>query len=174
MELHDVRVDLPSNTPVVLLKEELGEGRTLPIYIGSPEAQAIVLAMKGTVTERPFTHDLMRDLLVALGASVERVVITELRNSIYFAELHLVAGGRVIEVSSRPSDAIALAARTGTPIFCNDELLEAEGVILHDLDVDDEDGDDDDVDAESLVEEFNNFIEHIRPEDFTKDPPDAR
>src|SRR5688500_18753841 len=133
MELHDVRVDVPSNTPVVLLKEELGQGRTLPIYIGSPEAQAIVLAMKGTPTERPFTHDLMRDLLVALGATAERIVITELRNSIYFAEIHLVSNGRVIEVSSRPSDAIALAARTGTPIFVNDDLLDAEGVILREL-----------------------------------------
>ena len=174
MELHDVRVDVPSNTPVVLLKEELGQGRTLPIYIGSPEAQAIVLAMKGTITERPFTHDLMRDLLVALGATAERIVITELRNSIYFAEIHLVANGRVIEVSSRPSDAIALAARTGTPIFVNDELLDAEGVILSDIEDSDDEDDDGDVDAESLVEEFTNFIEHIRPEDFTRDPPEAR
>lgn len=160
MLLHDVRVDVPTNTPVVLLREEDGIGRTLPIYIGAPEASAIAYAMRGTVPERPYTHDLMRDLLVTLGATIDRIIITELRNSIYFAEIHLTQAGREQIVSSRPSDAIALAARTGTPIFANDELIDAEGVILA---VEE----DEDADPEVLVDEFKHFIEQVRPEDFT-------
>ena len=165
MLLHDVRVDVPTNVPVVLLREAEGIGRTLPIYIGAPEASAIAYALRGTVHERPYTHDLMRDLLVTLGATVDRVVITELREGIFYAEIHLTQGGREHVVSSRPSDAIALAARTGTPIFANDELVEAEGVLLaaEDETLDDEG----DGDPEELVDEFKHFIEQVRPEDFS-------
>ncbi len=160
MLLHDVRVDVPTNTPVVLLREAEGVGRTLPIYIGAPEASAIAFALRGTVHARPYTHDLMRDLLVTLGATLDRIVITELRESIYFAEIQFTQGGREHIVSSRPSDAIALAARTGTPIFANDELVEAEGVLL----APDEE---EEADPEELVDEFKHFIEQVRPEDFT-------
>jgi len=163
MLLHDVRVDVPTNTPVVLLREAEGVGRTLPIYIGAPEASAIAYALRGTVHPRPFTHDLMRDLLVTLGATLDRILITELRDSIYFAEIHFTQGGREHVVSSRPSDAIALAARTGTPIFANDDLIDAEGVLL----APEEDDEVDDADPEELVDEFKHFIEQVRPEDFT-------
>ncbi|MBW3536242.1 MAG: bifunctional nuclease family protein [Actinobacteria bacterium] len=159
MELHDVRVDVPTNTPVVLLREANGQGRTLPIWIGSPEASAIAGAMRNTTHQRPFTHDLMKDLLIALGVNVEQVLITELRDSIYYAEIHMKQGERTHIMSSRPSDAIALAARMGVPIFANDALIESEGVILPS-------DDDPDSDPEELVDEFRHFIEAVRPEDF--------
>src|SRR5215469_6559925 len=111
--LRAVRVDLQSNTPVLLLQETEGEGRTLPIFIGSPEATAIAYALQSVTMPRPLTHDLMRDMLGALDITVERVIITELRASTYYAELHLLRGTneRTI-VSSRPSDAVAVAVRT--------------------------------------------------------------
>ena len=112
--LRAVRVDLQSNTPVLLLQETGGEGRTLPIFIGNPEATAIAYALQGVSMPRPLTHDLMRDMLGALEISVERVVISELRASTYFAELHLVRGDETTVVSSRPSDAVA-----GHPVECH-------------------------------------------------------
>jgi bifunctional DNase/RNase len=163
MRLADVRVSLPTNNPVVLL-EEMGGGRTLFIFIGNPEADAIVKAMRGSAPPRPLTHDLFRDVLAAMDTEVERVVVTELRmdsegNGTFFAELHLRRGEHRNVVSSRPSDAIALAARTGSPIFVDDAVLEAEGVFLQSDDG--EEGEDD-----ALVEQFHDFIEGIRPEDF--------
>jgi hypothetical protein len=109
------------------------------------------------------THDLMRDLLVEAGLVPERVVITELRDSTYYAEIHLNQDGRRFSVSSRPSDAMALAARMGTPIFADESLLDEHAV---DLQTDDED----DVlseNADELVSQFQEFIEGIRPEDFS-------
>jgi hypothetical protein len=101
-------VDLQSNTPVLLLQETDGEGRTIPIFIGSPEATAIAYAIQGVDMPRPLTHDLMKDVLDALDIGVERVVITELVGSTYFAELHLLRQGVRTVVSSRPSDAVAI------------------------------------------------------------------
>ncbi len=161
MRLVAVRVELPSNTPVVLLQEASGAGRTLPIFIGSPEATAIAYALQGQTTPRPFTHDLIGNLLEELGVQLERVVITELREATYYADLHLRSNGRTHVVSSRPSDAINLAARTGSTIYCDDDLLDAEGVQLATED------DDDTEDAEDLVGQFKEFIEGIRPEDFS-------
>jgi bifunctional DNase/RNase len=165
MQLHAVRVELPTNNPVVLLQEVGGARRTLPIFIGPPEATAIAFAIQGVTTQRPMTHDLMRDMLVALGVTLERVLITELRDSTYYAELHLDQGGRKEIISSRPSDAIALAARMGTPIFCEDELIDAEGMVLPADDASDDEGDDSN--PEEIVDQFKHFIENIRPEDFT-------
>jgi len=163
MELHDVRVDVPTNTPVVLLREADGLGRTLPIWIGTPEASAIAGALRHTTTQRPFTHDLMKDLLVSLGVKVERILITELRDQIYFAEIHLVQGERNHVMSSRPSDAIALAVRMDVPIFANDTLIDEEGVIMPSEDADEAD---DGSDPEEVVEEFRHFIAAVRPQDF--------
>ncbi len=166
MHLAAVRVELPTNNPVVLLQETEGNRRTLPIFIGAAEATAIAYALQGVHTERPMTHDLMRDVLVALGATLERVVVTELhmsedgRGGTYFAELHLRNGGQSYTVSSRPSDAIALAARLSTPIFAEDDLLDEAGVVLE-VDEDDETAPDE------LVSQFRQFIEGIRPEDFS-------
>lgn len=166
MHLAAVRVELPTNNPVVLLQEVEGARRTLPIFIGAPEATAIAFALQKVAAPRPMTHDLMRDVLVALGATLERVVVTELRmggdgrSGTYYAELHLRHDGESQVISARPSDAIALAARTGTPIFAEDDLLDAAGVVL---DADD----DDETPPDELVSQFRQFIEGIRPEDFS-------
>jgi hypothetical protein len=161
VQLRAVRVDLQTNTPVLLLQETEGEGRTLPIFIGNPEATAIAYALQGVPMPRPLTHDLMKDVLGALSVTLEHVVITELRSQTYFAELHLVRGQERTVVSSRPSDAVAVAVRTETPIFVSDELMESEGIILA-LDSE-EDGEDN---PEELVGEFRQFLDSVRPEDF--------
>ena len=166
MHLAAVRVELPTNNPVVLLQEVEGSRRTLPIFIGAPEATAIAFALQGVTPPRPMTHDLMRDVLVALGATLERIVVTELRmgddgrSGTYYAELHLRLGTESRIVSSRPSDAIALAARMGTPIFAEDDLLDEAGIVI---DAEDED----DTPPDELVTQFRQFIEGIRPEDFS-------
>ncbi|MGH8989253.1 MAG: bifunctional nuclease family protein [Acidimicrobiales bacterium] len=161
VRLRAVRVDLQSNTPVLLLQETEGEGRTLPIFIGTPEAAAIAYALQGVTMPRPMTHDLIRDVLSTLDVSVERVVITELRSSTYFAELQLRRGGERSTVSSRPSDAVAVAVRTGSPLYVADDLMEAEGILLAI-----EPSDDDDESPDELVGQFRQFLDSIKPEDF--------
>ena len=161
MHLSAVRVELPSNNPLLLLQETTGEKRTLPIYIGPAEAQAIAFAQQGVETPRPMTHDLMRDLLEELGATVECIVITELRDRTFFAEIRLIAAGQRHSVSSRPSDAVALAVRVEAVIYAEEELLDAEGVILPT-----EEEEEEAVEADELVSEFRDFIEGISPEDF--------
>src|SRR3954449_2021526 len=165
MELTAVRVDLQSNTPVVLLQEMGGTRRTLPIFIGAPEATAIAYAMQNVVVQRPLTHDLLRDLLLELGVRVDAVVITELRESTFYAEIRMTLNGRTHTVSARPSDSIALAARLSAPIYVDDALLDAEGVVIP-PDNEEEDADSDGEDPEELVSEFRQFIEGIKPEDF--------
>ena len=113
MELTAVRVDLQSNTPVVLLQEMSGSRRTLPIFIGAPEATAIAYAMQNVVVQRPLTHDLMRDILLDLSVRVDAVVITELRDSTFYAEIRMTASGRTHVVSSRPSDTGPTGSRRG-------------------------------------------------------------
>ena len=162
VRLRAVRVDLQSNTPVLLLQESEGLGRTLPIFIGAPEATAIAFALQGMDTPRPMTHDLIRDILEALDADVVRVVVTELKTSTYFAEIVLLQAGREVPVSSRPSDAVAVAVRTETPIFVADELMESEGIILA---LESEEEGDEEI-PEELVGEFRQFLESVRPEDF--------
>jgi uncharacterized protein len=160
MHLASVRVEMPTNNPVVLLQETSGDRRTLLIFIGTHEAQAIVEAIQGTTRPRPMTHELLRDVLIELGASLERVVLTELVDSVYFAELHINLGGRIHVVSSRPSDAMAIAARLGTPIFADEALLEEAGIML-------DDDDEDSANPDELVDQFREFIKDVRPEDFT-------
>ena len=162
MHLAAVRVELPTNTPILLLQEVTGARRTLPIYIGAAEATAIAYALQGVVTARPMTHDLLRDMLNELGAVVDSVVITELRDSTFYAEIRMTLAGQGHVVSARPSDAIALAARLGTTIFAEDALLDAEGVVLQNDEEGEPSGDQDD-----LVVQFREFIEGIRPEDFS-------
>jgi uncharacterized protein len=154
MNLVGVRVELPTNNPIVLLRETEGEHRVLPIFIGAVEATAIAFALQGVVTQRPMTHDLMRDLLMELGIGVERIVITELRDGTFYAEIEMASNGSSHTVSSRPSDAIALAARLGTPIFANESVLDEAAVVVND----DED--------EEEVEKFREFLEGVNPEDF--------
>lgn len=156
MHLVGVRVEMPTNTPIVLLRESTGDNRVLPIFIGPVEATAIAYALQGVDTPRPMTHDLLRDMLVALGVTVERIVITELRDRTFFAEIHMVGNGAPCALSSRPSDAIALAARLGSPIFADEAVLEEAGVAVSE--------EEEDPDVE--VERFREFLEGVNPEDF--------
>lgn len=158
MELLGVRLELPANAPVVLLREQTGQ-RVLPIYIGPEEAKAIALALEGVATPRPMTHDLMRDALIAVGATVVSVTVTDLRDRTFFAELELLQGGRTVRVSSRPSDAIALAVRVDAPIFVAEEVLdEAAAPIAEESEHPEE--------REEIVDEFRAFIDQVNPEDF--------
>jgi bifunctional DNase/RNase len=123
MKVAHLGLDRNSNTPVVVLKEDDGE-RTLPIWIGAPEANAIALELQGVKPERPLSHDLMKALLTGLGGELRRVVISGLRENTYVAELLIYRGGEVFEVDARPSDSIALALRMHAPIYSNDDLLD--------------------------------------------------
>jgi uncharacterized protein len=158
MELVGVRVELPSNSPIVLLRETGGQRRVLPIFIGGPEATAIAFALDGVVTPRPMTHDLMKDLLDDLGARVERIVVTDLSERTFFAEIHLQAADGVHRVSSRPSDAIALAVRVGAPIFASDEVVDEAATVIEDDAAEPE--------SDDVVEQFREFIDKVSPEDF--------
>ncbi len=157
-------MDLQSHTPVLLLQETEGQGRTLPIFIGTAEATAIAYALQGVDPPLPMTHDLIRDIMEELGVTVERIVITELRSSTYFAELHLRRNGTRSQVSSRPSDAVAVAVRTHSPLFVSDELMDSEGIFLAIDGTDDED--DEEATPEELVGQFRQFLDSIKPEDF--------
>lgn len=157
MELVGVRVEIPANTPMLLLQEQSGEQRLLPIYIGGPEATAIHYALEGIEPPRPLTHDLFALALTQLGASLERIVITEVREHTYFAELHLnLADGSTKQVSSRPSDAVALAVRAKAPIFAANELLDAVGQAPEPATEE----------SEEIIDEFKDFIENVSPDDF--------
>jgi uncharacterized protein len=162
VRLRAVRVDLQSNTPVLLLQEAEGDGRTLPIYIGTQEATAIAYALQGVTMPRPMTHDLIKDLLDSVDVDVERVVITELRSSTYFAEIQLRRGTERTVVSSRPSDAVAVAVRAGCRLYVSDELMDAEAIMLA-LDTSDDEEEDS---PEELVGQFRQFLDSIKPEDF--------
>jgi bifunctional DNase/RNase len=149
-----VRVELPSNQPIVLLKESTGD-RYLPIWIGAVEATAIAFAQQGIVPARPLTHDLLKDVLQAVGASLDAVMITELRDGVYYADLRFGDG---TSVSARPSDAIALAIRVGTVIYAEESVLDAAGITIPD-------------EQESEVERFREFLDQISPEDFETETP---
>ncbi len=146
-----VGLDPANNTPLVILGES-GGGRALPIWIGSPEALSINLALEGVALERPLTHDLVKSLLEGLQATVERIVITELKGSTFFAQIMLRSGDRLLAVDARPSDSIAIALRTSSPIFVDDVVLGEHGFSRTD-------GGEDDL-AERL--------KRIKPEDFGK------
>ncbi len=146
-----VRVELPSQQPIVLLKEVEGE-RYLPIWIGAVEATAIAFAQQGVVTARPMTHDLVRDLLTALERPLQSVTITALRDGVFYAELGFDGG---LSVSARPSDAIALAIRTGAVIRTEEAVLAEAGIAIPD-------------EQEDEVVKFREFLDTITPEDFDK------
>ncbi len=156
MEVVGVRVELPTNTPILLLREREGT-RYLPIWIGTPEATAIALALEGIETARPLTHDLMKTLLDVLGADIERVDVTSLDNGTFFADLVIESDGEELTISSRPSDAIALATRAGAPVFASRALLDEAGIEIHD-----------DTEEEE-IERFREFLDDITPEDFERD-----
>jgi bifunctional DNase/RNase len=140
---------MPSNQPIVLLRESAGE-RYLPIWIGAVEATAIAFAQQGVVPPRPLTHDLLKDVLDATGNELTEIRITEMKDNVFFASLVLASG---VEVSARPSDSIALALRTGSRIVCSEELLDDAGIVVPD-------------EQEDEVERFREFLDHVSPEDF--------
>jgi bifunctional DNase/RNase len=152
LNLVGVRVELPTNQPIVLLREREGE-RYLPIWIGAMEATAIAFALQGIVTARPMTHDLLKNVLEEVGVRVERIVITELREGTFYAIIHMQQNGSRYEVSSRPSDAIALAVRVNVPIFANEDVLSEASIVIKD-------------DEEQEVEKFREFLDQVTPEDF--------
>lgn len=152
LELVGVRVELPHNQPIVLLKEVSGT-RFLPIWIGAVEATSIAFALQGVATARPMTHDLMRDLLAGLSVDVNRIVVTELREGTFYAEIQMTSDGQSVVVSSRPSDAIALAVRATVPIFADESVLSEAGIEI-------EDEEDDE------VAQFKEFLDSVTPEDF--------
>ncbi len=155
MELVGVRVEMRTNQPIVLLREIEGAHRLVPIFIGANEATAISLAVEGVEPPRPMTHDLFASTVAAVGASIIRLVVTELRDKTFYAELELSAGENEVKVSARPSDGIALAVRTGTPIFVSESVIDEAGYV-----------DNENVVADQVVEEFREFLDHVSPEDF--------
>jgi uncharacterized protein len=154
MTVVGVRVELPSNTPIVLLKEQTGT-RYLPIWIGAGEATAIATAMEGVDPPRPLTHDLMATVISDLGASVERVVVTEMRDSVFYADLVLSsAEGDEIHISARPSDSLALAVRTQAPVFADPAVLAEAGIEIEEES------------EEEQVQRLREFLEEATVEDF--------
>ncbi|HEV7707434.1 bifunctional nuclease family protein [Asanoa sp. NPDC049573] len=145
-----VRVELPSNQPIVLLREVEGD-RYLPIWIGAVEATAIAYEQQGVKPARPLTHDLLRDVLAALKAPLNAVEIVELKENVFYADL--LIGDNNLRVSARPSDSIALALRVGAPIRCAEQVLSEAGIVIPD-------------EQEDEVEKFREFLEQVRPEDF--------
>ncbi len=164
MELVGVRVELPANQPIVLLKERDGT-RYLPIWIGAVEATAIAFALQGVDTPRPLTHDLFVDVLEGLGIELVAVHVTDLRDGTFFAELQLMQGEKTFTVSARPSDAIALASRLdGVPILGAEAVLDEAGLEIEDT----EDGEDSG-DPEEEVRQFRAFLDDVTPEDFKEE-----
>ena len=154
LSLIGVRVEVPTNQPIVLLREDDGT-RFLPIFIGQPEATAIVYALQGEETPRPMTHDLFKTVLDDLAVKLARVEITALHDGTFYAEIELDRDGTRTRISSRPSDAIALAVRFGeTPIYADESVLDEAGVLFE---ADEE---------EQEVEQFREFLDNITPEDF--------
>jgi len=155
VEVLGVRVEMPSNQPIVLLREVEGE-RYLPIWIGAHEATAIAYVQQGVVPPRPLTHDLLKDVIEGVGRSLVGVRITRLEDGVFYAELDLGDGA---VVSARPSDAIALALRTDSPVDVDDDVMDEAGVLIP------QEGED----QEDEVERFREFLDQVTPEDFGSD-----
>ena len=149
VDVMGVRVEMPSNQPIVLLREVEGD-RYLPIWIGAAEATAIAYVQQGVVPPRPLTHDLLKDVVGAVGRTLAEVRIPRLDEGVFYAELDLGDGAIV---SARPSDAIAVALRTGSPILVDDAVLDEAGVVIPD-------------EEEDEVERFREFLDQVTPEDF--------
>jgi bifunctional DNase/RNase len=149
VEVVGVRVEMPTNQPLVLLRETEGS-RYLPIWIGAVEASAIAYAHQGTVTVRPLTHELMHRVVEALGDELREVRIVDVRDGVFFASLVFASGA---EVEARPSDSIALALRSGARIVCTEDVLDEAGIAST-------------PDEEAEVEKFREFLDDVEPEDF--------
>jgi bifunctional DNase/RNase len=155
MVVYGVSFDVVNKQPIVLLKGE-ESNRYLPIWIGHPEAAAILMKLQNAELPRPMTHDLLTNILGQLSTRVDHILVTELKDNTFYAVLHLTSDGQQIDVDSRPSDAIALAVRTEAPIFAAEELLEANGIEFEQ-----------EVEGiEEIVKEFRQFLDNVSPQDF--------
>lgn len=164
-------LDSSTNSYVVILQERNG-ARILPIWIGQPEAESIALQLNSVKRERPLTHDLCKSLIVGVGATLNRVQITRVIKSTYFAELHLQRGEHLVQIDSRPSDAIAIALRLGAPILASEVLLTG---IADDADEEFPSagavGTSEQREAELRADQLKQYLENLRPEDFGKFTP---
>ena len=158
LEVVGVRVQMPDNQPIVLLRERHGD-RYLPIWIGQSEAQAIAFEQQGVEPPRPMTHDLIRDLIAALGHSLKEVRIVDLREGTFYADLVF---DRDIKVSARPSDSVAIALRVGVPIYVEEAVLAEAGLLIPDENDEESSG----PVREDEVEKFKEFLDSVSPDDF--------
>jgi bifunctional DNase/RNase len=161
MLIYGVSFDLVGKQPIVLLKTADGN-KFLPIWIGHPEAAAILMKLQSQASPRPMTHDLVSDMLDQLGASIARITVTELRENTFYAQITVVQDGHEIDVDSRPSDAIALAIRAEAPIFAADRVIEESAIEFEGDDVDEEQ-------LEAEVLRFRSFLEDVTPDQFVVD-----
>jgi bifunctional DNase/RNase len=155
MVIYGVSFDLVGKQPIVLLKTAEGN-KFLPIWIGHPEAAAILLKLQGASTPRPMTHDLVTDILGQLQAQVVRITVTELRENTFYAQITVQQDGSEIDVDSRPSDAIALAIRVDAPIYAADDVIEESAIEFEG----------DEVNEEEMVDEFRRFLDNVTPDEF--------
>ena len=155
MVIYGVSFDLVGKQPIVLLKTRDGN-KFLPIWIGHPEAAAILMKLQGATTPRPMTHDLVTDMLSQLDAQVVRITVTELRDSTFYAQITVQQDGSEIEIDSRPSDAIALAIRAEAPIFVADRVIEESAIEFEG----------EEVNEEEIVSEFKRFLDNVSPDEF--------
>jgi hypothetical protein len=158
MTIYGVSFDMVGKQPIVLLKTVDGN-KFLPIWIGHPEAAAILMKLQGASTPRPMTHDLLSDVLDQIDAKCEKVSVTELRDNTFFASITISMNGSELEIDSRPSDALALAVRTSAPIFAADEVIEESAIEFEGEEVEDQ---------EQVVEKFKDFLDNVTPEDFAQ------
>src|SRR5256714_13288600 len=158
MVIYGVSFDLVGKQPIVLLKTAEGN-KFLPIWIGHPEAAAILMKLQNASTPRPMTHDLVADILGQLNAEVVRITVTELRENTFFAQITVQLDGSEIEVDSRPSDAIALAIRAEAPIFAADRVIEESAIEFEGEEVTEEE-------IEEKVTEFKQFLDQVTPDQF--------
>ncbi len=158
MVIYGVSFDMVGKQPIVLLKTADGN-KFLPIWIGHPEAAAILMKLQGANTPRPMTHDLLTDMLEKLEARVIRIAVTELRENTFYAVVTVAVDGSEIEIDSRPSDAIALAVRSDAPIYADDSVIEESAIEFEH----------EDVNEEEVVEEFKKFLDEVKPEDFSSE-----
>jgi bifunctional DNase/RNase len=157
MVIYGVSFDLVGKQPIVLLKTAEGN-KFLPIWIGHPEAAAILMKLQGATTPRPMTHDLVTEMLSQLDAQVVRITVTELKENTFYASITVQQDGSEIEVDSRPSDAIALAVRADAPIFAADDVIEESAIEFEG----------EDVNEEEIVTEFKAFLENVTPDEFAE------
>ena len=158
MQIYGVSFDMVGKQPIVLLKTVDGN-KFLPIWIGHPEAAAILMKLQGASTPRPMTHDLLSDVLEQMEAKCEKVSVTELRDNTFFASITVSMNGSEVEIDSRPSDALALAVRTSAPIFAADDVIEESAIEFEGEEVED---------TEQVVEKFKDFLDNVTPEDFAQ------